>query len=52
MPVPVLLINADTNYKLPETLVNTIREFNDKSKIGFPLEIWNYNAEKLFPDEE
>lgn len=50
IPTPVILIHSDNAYKLPETLINTIAILCGQSKIGFPLEIWNYKAEKLFPD--
>uniref|UniRef100_A0A6C0DJU0 Uncharacterized protein n=1 Tax=viral metagenome TaxID=1070528 RepID=A0A6C0DJU0_9ZZZZ len=49
IPTPVILINADTMYKLPDTLKNTIMELSNNSVLKFPVEIWNYNAEVLFP---
>jgi hypothetical protein len=51
IPNPVILIHADNAYKLPETLINTIDILSEQSKIGFPLEVWNYKAEKLFPPD-
>jgi hypothetical protein len=50
IPIPVILINSDMMYKVPETLKNTIRMLVENSKIGFPVEVWNYNCEKLFPE--
>jgi hypothetical protein len=50
VPTPVILIHADNTYKVPDSLINTIGILCGQSKIGFPLEIWNYKAEKLFPD--
>jgi hypothetical protein len=49
IPIPVILINADIMYKLPETLKNTINILVENSTIGFPVEVWNYNCEILFP---
>jgi hypothetical protein len=49
VPIPRILIHAETTYRLPDTLQHTIQELAHKSTIGFPLEIWNYSAEKLFP---
>jgi hypothetical protein len=48
VPIPVLLINID-RYTLPPKLAHTIKTFNDQSKIGFPMQVWNYKAEILFP---
>jgi hypothetical protein len=45
-PIPVILINAE-DYKLPDTLVNTIKGLHNACNHGFPVEIWNYDAKRL-----
>jgi hypothetical protein len=46
-PFPVILINAE-DYKLPDTLENTIKGLHNACNYGFPVEIWNYDAKRLF----
>ena len=44
---PVLVINADQKtFKMTDDHKNKIKILN--SKVKFPLEIWNYDGEKLF----
>jgi hypothetical protein len=44
---PVLIINAiQKSFKMTDDHKNKIKILN--SKVKFPLEIWNYDGEKLF----
>jgi hypothetical protein len=51
IPTPVILIHSDSSYVLPETLVATVNELKKNSKLGFPLEVWNYDGDVLFPPQ-
>jgi len=47
--IPILLINADEDsYSLNESLQIKIKKLNENSKIGFPLEIRNYDNKQLY----
>ena len=49
---PVLLIHVDNKYKLSQYLIETIKCLKNNSKIVFPLEVWNYQGEVLFPESD
>jgi len=47
--IPILLINAhEDTYTLIESLQIKIKKLNENSKIGFPLEIRNYDNKQLY----
>jgi hypothetical protein len=45
---PVLLIDASNSYKLSPDLCEKVRILASRNHYGFPLEVWNYNAERLY----
>lgn len=47
--IPVLLINSDGSYRLPEDLNVKINALNSVCKHGFPVEIRNFKTVKLYP---
>lgn len=46
--IPILLIDSDTTYKVSEDLKKKINKLDENSKYGFPLEIRNFENQKIF----
>ena len=47
--VPVLIIHANkAEYSLPEGLKAKIRKLHENSKVGFPIEVRNYDNAEIF----
>ena len=46
--VPIILIHCTAEYTMDESLKHTIGQLAKNSSIGFPVEVWNYEAEVLY----
>jgi hypothetical protein len=45
---PILLIDASSSYKLSPDLCEKVSILASTNHYGFPLEVWNYKAERLY----
>jgi len=46
--VPIILIHCAADYVMDDSLKHTIAQLAKNSTVGFPVEVWNYEAEILY----